>query len=198
MKFVKWALIFAFIFCLSLVLIKTISQDTFNLPAQAWLFGYDVPQLPVYYYVVIAFIIGLSIGAFMAVYYYIAFNADNFKKTKRVKHLEKEAEILNNEIKIHKQSISKLENDIVQEKSKALYKPTVNAAPAQPAQQMPQPKQMIPPAQQPIQQQQPPNIQQARQAMAQPPAQEKNNIPPAPSQPTTSNGEFSLEDFLEN
>lgn len=177
MKFVKWALIFIFIFCLSLILIKTLSLETFKTYTTAWFFGYEVPEFPVYYYVLGGFFLGLSIGIVTAVYYFVSFKTEGLKKTKRISHLEKEAETLNIKIASQKEAINKLEQDLVQEKSKALYKPELSTHQVQ----QPQPQQ------QQIQIQQPVN----------PTPPQAATQPPAGNNPTTGQ-EFSLEDFLDN
>ncbi len=186
MKFVKWTLIFIFIFCLSLVLIKTLSLDTFKTYTTAWFFGYDVPELPVYYYVLGGFIIGLSIGIVTAVYYFVTFKTDGMKKAKRISHLEKEAETLNIKIASQKENINKLEQELVQEKSKALYKPDMSSHQAQPQQQ-------TQPVQKPLVQQQP-QANQNIQQNTKPQATDQSNQNTTP----TAGQEFSLEDFLDN
>lgn len=192
MKFIKWALIFISIFCLSLVLIKTLSLETFNLTASAWFFGVSIPEMPVYYYVLGAFIIGLSIGIITAVYYFVSFKTEGLKKTKRINHLEKEAETLNIKIASQKENLNKLEQELVQEKSKALYKPEVQAP------QRPQPQQPI--QSQPIQQMpiaQNPNLKTSNPVAPSQPQQPAQNSS-TPKTNGDTNSEFSLEDFLDN
>ena len=94
----KWSTVFIISFALSAILLKSFSQSAFFVPVSPWLFGYPIKEYPVFYYIVLAFLSGLSIGLFTAIYNYLTLKPKLIKKSSRVKHLEKEIGLINSDL----------------------------------------------------------------------------------------------------
>jgi uncharacterized membrane protein YciS (DUF1049 family) len=93
-RFLKWALFFVLSFVVSWILITTFSQYQFRTSAPILVVTYQTPAIPLYYYPVATFAIGLAIGLTVAVYNYITLRAKIFQKNKQHKQLESEVEAL--------------------------------------------------------------------------------------------------------
>jgi hypothetical protein len=87
---IKWVLFFFFSFAVSWILIITFSQDAFKMTAPVKLFIHTTRAMPIYYYIIGAFIGGLVIGLGVATYYYISLNSKLFKRSREINALEEE------------------------------------------------------------------------------------------------------------
>ncbi len=94
MKLLKWGIFFIFAFVVSFIILRTFSQDVFKEAVPARLLGNETPAIPIYMYIAGAFTLGLLIGLFVAVYNFVTSASDSFKKSKRLKELEKEVDFL--------------------------------------------------------------------------------------------------------
>ncbi len=94
MNFLKWSLFFLVSFAISFILISTFSQDVFKEIVPARILWYATPSIPIYYYITGSFFAGLFIGLFVAVYNYFTSTANSLKKSRRIKDLEKEVDLL--------------------------------------------------------------------------------------------------------
>lgn len=117
MKFMKWSTVFIICFALSAILLKSFSQAAFFVPVKPWIFGYAIKEYPVFYYLLFAFLSGLGIGLFTAVYNYFTMKPQVIKLSLRVKHLEKEVALLNGDIDERDSSINEMENSLDEKKS---------------------------------------------------------------------------------
>jgi TolA-binding protein len=98
MKFVKWGIFFAVAFVISFILLRTFSQEAFRQAAPARILGYRSPEIPIYYFIAGSFLIGLGIGLFIAIYNYITHTAENMKKSRKIKDMEKQLDTMNDKI----------------------------------------------------------------------------------------------------
>ena len=94
MKILKWVLFFLIAFIISFILLRTFSQDVFKQEASAIIIGYTSPQIPIYYYVAGSLIVGFCIGLAAVINNFITSTAGSFKKSKKIKELEKEIDLL--------------------------------------------------------------------------------------------------------
>lgn len=94
MKVLKWVLFFLIAFTISFILLRTFSQDIFKHKASAIIIRYTAPAIPIYWYVAGSFIIGFLIGLAAVINNFITSTAGSFKKSKRIKELEKEVDFL--------------------------------------------------------------------------------------------------------
>lgn len=97
MKILKWVLFFLIAFTISFILLRTFSQDVFKQKASAIILGYTTPEISIYYYVAGSFIIGFCIGLAAVINNFITSTAGSFKKSKKIKELEKEVDFLNDQ-----------------------------------------------------------------------------------------------------
>jgi hypothetical protein len=79
------------LFCavVTLVAYRTLSQDIFGAAASIRILGTTGPRLPVYWFVIGAFLGGLGAGLAVAAAVYIRQSFESFKKSRRIKDLEK-------------------------------------------------------------------------------------------------------------
>ncbi len=94
MKLLKWSVFFIFAFVVSFIILRTFSQDVFKEAVPARVLGNETPAIPIYIYIAGAFTLGLVIGLFVAVYNFVTGASEGFKKSKRIKELEKELDFL--------------------------------------------------------------------------------------------------------
>ncbi|MCX7726423.1 MAG: LapA family protein [Chitinispirillaceae bacterium] len=98
MKVLKIILIFVFAFLFSWVLIFTFTQEQFKQLASVKLISYSSPPIAVYWYVIIAFGIGLLLGLISTVYYFFTLSSKLYSKNKEIKALEEKVAALENEL----------------------------------------------------------------------------------------------------
>lgn len=94
MKLLKWGVFFVFAFVVSFIILRTFSQDVFKEAVPARILGNQTPAIPIYIYIAAAFVVGLIIGFFVVVYNFVTSASENYKKSKRIKELEKELDFL--------------------------------------------------------------------------------------------------------
>lgn len=99
MKILKFILIFIFAFLFSWVLIFTFTQEQFKQLASVKLISYSSPPIAVYWYVIIAFGIGLLLGLISTIYYFFTLNMKLYSKNKEIKALEEKIIALENELR---------------------------------------------------------------------------------------------------
>lgn len=97
MRIFKWALFFVFSFAVSFILIMTFSQASFKQAVPGRIFTYITPAIPIYYYILGSFLIGLLLGLFVAFYNFITSIPGSFKKSKKIKKLEKDVDFLSDQ-----------------------------------------------------------------------------------------------------
>ncbi|MBD3420553.1 MAG: DUF1049 domain-containing protein [Chitinivibrionales bacterium] len=92
MKFIKWITVFLISFTLGCIVILTFLQEPFKAWAPTVLFTYKTPPIPIYLYVLIAFVIGFLLGIFFAVYIFVEQKFALRKKNKEIQKLKKNLE----------------------------------------------------------------------------------------------------------
>lgn len=97
MKILKWVLIFLIAFTISFILLHTFSQPVFKHKASAIILRYTAPAIPIYWYVAGSFVIGFLIGLAAVINNFITSTAGSFKKSKKIKELEKEVDFLSDQ-----------------------------------------------------------------------------------------------------
>ena len=88
MKILKWLGIFTIAFLIAWILIFTFNQDEFKEVASAKILAYTTPKIPLYFYVVGAFGVGLLLGLFATFYYYIVLQRKVHQATNELSALE--------------------------------------------------------------------------------------------------------------
>lgn len=88
MKFVKWAAVFVVAFIVAWILIFTFIQEPFKQTAAARILKWWTPAIPIYLYVVGAFVGGLMVGLGVAVFNYVTLQAKVHHYKKEYKTLE--------------------------------------------------------------------------------------------------------------
>jgi hypothetical protein len=88
MAVLKWLVLFLCAFCMAFVVVVTFSQAPFKEPVSAVIFTYTTASIPLYWYVIGALGIGLIVGLVVALYYFIVFKQDVYKKNKIIRELE--------------------------------------------------------------------------------------------------------------
>ena len=94
MKKIKWIAISILIIAISIILYQTFTQEIFTKKISLLIFVYETPEIPIYFYVLGAFLIGLLIGLFIAVYNFFTYKSDQHKNKKKILQLEKDIEYL--------------------------------------------------------------------------------------------------------
>lgn len=90
MRFLKWSVLFVAAFMMAWILIFTFTQEPFKNLVPARILAYQTPPIPVYIYVAGAFGIGLLIGLWVALYYFIVQKRLLGIKNKEASTLEEE------------------------------------------------------------------------------------------------------------
>ncbi len=105
MKLFKWITISILIIVISIILFQTFTQEIFTNKISLLIFVYRTPKIPVYFYVIGAFLIGLFTGLFVAVYNYFIYNSENRKNIKKIKQLKMDIDFLGSQNKAVSQEI---------------------------------------------------------------------------------------------
>lgn len=113
MKFLKIFFTFLFSFTIAYLVLTNLSLPQFKQPVSIKIFSYNIPEFPVYLYVVGSFFFGLFIGLIVAVYNYFSLNTKVHSYKKKINHLENEVSILNNEIDKQKAELDTYKNKLV-------------------------------------------------------------------------------------
>ena len=92
MRFFSWILMFIITLFIALVLVLTFIQPEFKQLVGAQVLTYKTRPLPVYLYVIGAFALGLGLGIIQALYTFIRTRADLFRKSRRIRELERTLE----------------------------------------------------------------------------------------------------------
>jgi hypothetical protein len=90
MRLMTWILLFALSFFIALVLVLTFIQPEFKVAVGAQILTHKTQRIPVYFYVLGAFILGLAMGTVAAIYGFVRAKAGDFRKNKRIRELESE------------------------------------------------------------------------------------------------------------
>lgn len=98
MRFMKWSVLFVAAFIVAWILIFTFTQEPFRVTVSAKILAYQTPAIPVYIYVAGAFAIGLLIGLWVAIYYYIIQSRQLHIKSKKLSATEQELIQKNSEL----------------------------------------------------------------------------------------------------
>lgn len=98
MRFLKWSVLFVAAFMMAWILIFTFTQEPFKYMVPARILAYQTPPIPVYLYVAGAFSIGLLIGLWVALYYFIVQKRLLGMKSKEASSLEEELNRNRNEL----------------------------------------------------------------------------------------------------
>ncbi|MBN2036493.1 MAG: LapA family protein [Chitinispirillaceae bacterium] len=88
MRFFSWILLFIFSLFIALVLVLTFIQPEFKQMVGAQILTYKTQQMPVYSYVIGAFVLGLALGVMQALYTFIRTRAELFAKNRKIRELE--------------------------------------------------------------------------------------------------------------
>jgi len=98
MRFLKFGIIFTIAFIISWVVIFTFIQEPFHIAVPAKIFFYQTQAIPVYWYLIGAFGLGLGIGLVIAVYYAFVLSGKRGELKDRNRDLEQANESLKSEI----------------------------------------------------------------------------------------------------
>ena len=99
MRFLKFGIIFTIAFIISWIIIFTFVQKEFHVPVQPKIFFFPKAQaIPVYWYLIGAFGLGLGIGLVIAVYYAFVLSGKRGELKDRNRDLEQANESLKSEI----------------------------------------------------------------------------------------------------
>jgi hypothetical protein len=90
MRFLKWSVLFVAAFMMAWILIFTFIQEPFKYMVPARILAYQTPPIPVYLYVAGAFGIGLILGLWVALYYFVVQKRLLGLKSKEASTLEEE------------------------------------------------------------------------------------------------------------
>ena len=90
MRLIYWGFVFIIALFIAMAVVLTFVQPEFNTTVGAQIFTYKTKQLPVYYYVIGAFGVGLIIGVLQALYTFFHTRAQIFHKNGRIKDLERQ------------------------------------------------------------------------------------------------------------
>ena len=90
MKKFKWIAIIILVISISIILFQTFNQELFTKKISLIIFVYKAPAVPIYLYIVAAFLLGLGIGLFIAVYNFFVYKSDRRSDRKKIKQLEKD------------------------------------------------------------------------------------------------------------
>jgi uncharacterized membrane protein YciS (DUF1049 family) len=88
MRLFSWLLTFIIALFIALVLVLTFTQPEFNTTVGAKILIYRTRQLPVYFYVVAAFVAGLALGVMQVIFTFIRAKAALFHKNRQIRELE--------------------------------------------------------------------------------------------------------------
>ena len=88
MKVLSWFAVFIVTLFVALALVLTFTQPEFKTTVGAQILTYKTRQLPVYSYVAGAFVAGLLIGIFQALFTFIRLKAEIFRKNRVIRELE--------------------------------------------------------------------------------------------------------------
>jgi hypothetical protein len=90
MRLLKWTAFFVVSFFISWVVIGTFSQVEFRMKAPARIIMYTTAQIPIYYFIVGAFLLGLGLGLAVAAYNFISLKARSFKTNGEARRQDEE------------------------------------------------------------------------------------------------------------
>ena len=90
MKLVTWVVLFAVAFIIALALVLTFMQPAFKQEVGAQLLTVKTRPLPVYIYVLGAFIFGLGLSSVAAIVGFVRAKAQSFRSNRRISELERE------------------------------------------------------------------------------------------------------------
>jgi uncharacterized membrane protein YciS (DUF1049 family) len=88
MKMFSWLILFILAFFIALVMVLTFIQPEFKQLVGAQVLTYKTRQLPVYFYVIGAFGLGVALGVMQALYTFIRTRTELFRKNRRIRELE--------------------------------------------------------------------------------------------------------------
>jgi uncharacterized membrane protein YciS (DUF1049 family) len=94
MRMFSWILLFVLAFFVALILVLTFIQPEFKQSVGAQILTYKTRQLPVYFYVIGAFALGLGLGIMQALYTFIRTRTEIFRKNRKIRELEGQVESL--------------------------------------------------------------------------------------------------------
>ncbi|MBN1130616.1 MAG: DUF1049 domain-containing protein [Chitinispirillaceae bacterium] len=89
MKMFSWILLFIIAFFIALVMVLTFIQPEFKQLVGAQILTYKTRQMPVYFYVIGGFALGLGLGIVQALYTFIRTRTEIFRKNRRIRELER-------------------------------------------------------------------------------------------------------------
>ena len=90
MRIITWLLLFLVAFFVALVLVLTFMQPEFKVAVGAQILTIKTRPIPVYLYVLGAFVAGLLLGFLSLVTGYVRAKADAFRKGKLIRELEQQ------------------------------------------------------------------------------------------------------------
>lgn len=90
MLLVRWLLLFIVAFFIALVLVLTFIQPAFKQEVGVQLLRYTTRPLPVYLYVLGAFVAGLGLGVTASIYGFVRAKATELRKNRHIRALEQE------------------------------------------------------------------------------------------------------------
>jgi len=98
MKKFKWAAYFIVCFMVAWIVIFTFSQEPFKQAVPAKILMYTTGPIPIYVYLLMSLVFGLTLGLVIAVYYYWILSVKLKKKTKEYKKLSNYTDIIKSRI----------------------------------------------------------------------------------------------------
>jgi hypothetical protein len=104
MKSLKWVIVFTIAFAFAWVTIFTFNQEPFRIQVPAKLILWQTRAIPVYFYLVGAFVSGLFIGLFIAFYNKIVFSSKLKKKIMELRIVNQDVDILKQELEQYRMS----------------------------------------------------------------------------------------------
>jgi len=90
MKVFKWLVLFAIAFLTAWILIFTFNQDPFKAKVPAQVLLYKTPPVAIYIYLTGAFLVGLLVGLWVAIYNYVTLKSKLSRATKKLSSTEHE------------------------------------------------------------------------------------------------------------
>lgn len=123
MKLLKWGVVFLSSFFISFILIQTFSQDAFKELAPGRIIKFTTPSIPIYWYIIGSFLTGLCVGLIVAFYNFITSTSTSFRKSRRIKELEKDVDYLSDQNKEPSDDEHKESEDDTAEEEEPVYEP---------------------------------------------------------------------------
>lgn len=90
MRFLTWILLFVLTFVVALVMVLTFMQPEFKQVVGAQILTLKTRPIPVYLYVLAAFVFGLGLGTSAAIYNFIRSKALEIRKNRQIRELEEQ------------------------------------------------------------------------------------------------------------